>query len=139
MGEVMSLEAAVAGPAGLLLCDDLIFASRITGTARDLGLEVRRSRSAEALLEVARRQPPRCVIVDLANPGLVIAELVRGLGEACTPRPRVVAYGSHVDAATLRAAREAGCDVAWPRSKFVEELPDALPAWLSGPPPTGPG
>jgi hypothetical protein len=43
----------------------------------------------------------------------------------------VVAYGSHVDTATLRAAREAGCDVVLPRSKFVEELPTALPTWLA--------
>jgi hypothetical protein len=45
--------------------------------------------------------------------------------------PRVVAYGSHVDTATLRAAREAGCDPVLPRSKFVEELPSALPHWFT--------
>ena len=44
--------------------------------------------------------------------------------------PRMVAYGSHVDAAVLRAAREAGCDPVLPRSKFVEELPRALPEWM---------
>ena len=37
-------------------------------------------------------------------------------------------------AAGLRAAREAGCDLVLPRSKFVEELPRALPGWLGGPP-----
>ena len=45
---------------------------------------------------------------------------------------RVVGYGSHVDAATLHAARVAGCDPVLPRSKFVEELPGALPGWLEG-------
>ena len=29
-----------------------------------------------------------------------------------------------------RAAKEAGCSVVLPRSKFVEELPRALPEWL---------
>ena len=43
----------------------------------------------------------------------------------------MVGYGSHVEAATLRAARAAGCDPVWPRSKFVEELPRALPGWLA--------
>jgi hypothetical protein len=68
------------------------------------------------------------VIVDLANPGLVLTDLIRGLGE---PRPRVVAYGSHVDTESLRAARAAGCDPVLPRSKFIEELPSALPDWFA--------
>src|SRR3954462_2457884 len=102
----------------ILLSDDLIFTSRITGTARDLGLRVTPARSPAALLDAARQQGPACVIVDLSHPGLVIGELTAGLRELPT-RPRVVAYGSHVDTATLRAARDAGCDVVLPRSKFV--------------------
>jgi CheY-like chemotaxis protein len=116
---------------GLLLSDDLIFTSRITGTARALGLTVKAARSAEGILTLARQQAPRCVIVDLGNPGLLLTDLLRQLGEVCQPLPRVVAYGSHVDAATLRAAREAGCDPVWPRSKFVEDLEQALPDWLA--------
>jgi CheY-like chemotaxis protein len=119
------------GPEGLLLCDDLIFTSRITGTARGLGLTVRAARSADALIELARQSPPRGVLIDLANPGLVLPELLRRLAEVCPAMPRVVAYGSHVDTATLKAAREAGCDPVLPRSKFVEELPRALPEWLA--------
>jgi CheY-like chemotaxis protein len=118
-------------PVGLLLCDDMIFTSRIVGTARDLVFLVKTAHSAEALLTLARQQAPRCVIVDLANPGLDIAELICHLRESCSPPPFVAAYGSHVDTATLRAAREAGCNVVWPRSKFVEELPRALPEWFS--------
>jgi CheY-like chemotaxis protein len=121
---------------GLLLSDDLIFTSRITGTARDLGLTMGVARAPEALLALARQCPPNCVLLDLHNPGLVVADLLRGLAEACPTMPRVVGYGSHVDAAMLRAAREAGCDPVWPRSKFVEELASALPGWLGqGPSP----
>jgi DNA-binding NarL/FixJ family response regulator len=123
-------------PSAILLSDDLIFTSRVAGTGRDLGLAIRTARTADAVLNLARQQPPTCVIVDLSNPGLRIADLTAGLG-ALTHRPRVVAYGSHVDTASLRAAREVGCDVVLPRSKFVEELPTALPAWLA--PPTGGG
>jgi CheY-like chemotaxis protein len=115
---------------GLLLSDDLIFTSRITGAARALGLQLKAARSAEMLLEMAARHTPRCVIVDLTNPGLVLTDLIRGLG---VPLPRVVAYGSHVDTESLRAARAAGCDPVLPRSKFVEELPTALPDWFAGP------
>ena len=118
---------------GLLLCDDMIFTSRITGTASGLNLTIKAARSAEALYALARQQTPPCVIVDLANPGLAIADFIQELRRLCRPMPRVVAYGSHVDTATLRAAREAGCDIVWPRSKFVEELPTALPACMAEP------
>jgi DNA-binding NarL/FixJ family response regulator len=116
---------------GLLLSDDLIFASRITGTARALGLEVRQMRTADALVELAGREPPSGVLIDLGFPHLELPELLRRLAEACPAMPRVVAYGSHVDAAGLRAAREVGCDLVLPRSKFVEDLPKELPAWLA--------
>jgi CheY-like chemotaxis protein len=117
----------------ILLSDDLMFTSRITGIGRDLGLSVVSARSARALLDLAKRQSPTCVIVDLANESLDLSALIGELVEL-PPRPRVVAYGSHVDAAALQAARAAGCDVVLPRSKFVEELPFALPRWLA---PTG--
>ena len=116
---------------GLLLCDDLIFTSRITGEARALGLTVKSARSVEQLLDLAQRESPSCILIDLAFPGLALPALFLSLSERCGPMPRVVAYGSHVDAETLRAARAAGCDPVLPRSKFVEELPKALPGWLS--------
>ena len=121
------------GTVGLLLSDDLIFTSRILGTGRDLGFPIQAARSADALLALASRRTPRCVIIDLANPGLAIGDFVRQLCEACSPMPFVLAYGSHVDTATLRTAREAGCDLVWPRSKFVEELPH-LRDWTHHPP-----
>jgi CheY-like chemotaxis protein len=120
---------------GLLLCDDLIFASRITGEARALGLTVRSTRSIEQLLELARQETPSGILLDLAFPGLDLPELFRRLGELEVPLPRVVAYGSHVDTGRLRAARAAGCDPVLPRSKFVEELSVSLPQWLSNLPP----
>jgi CheY-like chemotaxis protein len=117
-------------PLGLLLSDDLLFTSRITGTAHALGLEVKAAPSAEAVIALARQRRPSAILIDLGNPGLVLADLLRQLAVVCTPTPRVVAYGSHVDTATLRAAREAGCEPVLPRSKFVEELLHALPEWL---------
>ena len=118
-------------PSGLLLSDDLLFASRITGEARALGLTVTSVRSLEQLYDLAHREAPSCVLLDLAFPRLDLPDLFRRLSEASHPPPRVVAYGSHVDAESLRAARSAGCDPVLPRSKFVEELPRALPQWLA--------
>jgi DNA-binding NarL/FixJ family response regulator len=110
----------------------MIFASRIVGTARAAGLGMRAVRSAVELQNAARQAPPPCVIIDLGNPGLVVADLLVELREASPRMPYVVAYGSHVDAQSLRSARQAGCDIAWPRSKFVDELERSLPAWLTG-------
>jgi CheY-like chemotaxis protein len=126
----IAIMIAVMTPAAILLSDDLIFTSRISGTGRDLGLNVIAARSQTALLDVAVRQPPTCVIVDLAFPALDVPALIAGLGQL-PHRPRVVAYGSHVDTASLKAARAAGCDVVLPRSKFVEDLPTELPHWLA--------
>jgi CheY-like chemotaxis protein len=120
-------------PLGLLLSDDLIFTSRITGTAQALGLTVKAARSAEKLLELARQEVPGGVLIDLANPGLDVPELLRRLRAVCPVLPRVTAYGSHVDAAGLKAARDAGCDLVLPRSAFVEKLSQHLPDWLTLP------
>jgi CheY-like chemotaxis protein len=114
-------------PNGLLLSDDLIFTSRIVGTARDLGLTMRAYKTSAELLERVRQETPACVLVDLANRSLAIAELMEELREIGA---RVIAYGPHVDAAALRAAREAGCDLVLPRSRFVEELPARLAEWF---------
>jgi CheY-like chemotaxis protein len=119
-----------SAPVGLLLSDDMIFTSRITGTARALGITVKAARSSDVLLGMARQYPPTLILVDLSNPGLQLPELIQALRTVSPAMPRMVAYGSHVDAAVLHAAREAGCDPVLPRSKFVEELPRALPEWM---------
>jgi len=116
-------------PYGLLLCDDLVFTSRICGEAKARGLTVRAVKTVADLRRFYEQLPPKCVIVDLHAPGLSIDILVREL-TSLEPRPFVVGYGSHVDTATLKAAREAGCDIVWPRSKFVEELAVVLPHWF---------
>ena len=118
------------GVPGLLLCDDLIFVSRVAGTARSLGLNIKAAALRGGLAQPGAQHRPPCVIIDLANPGLDLPALLRQLTEICSTLPRVAAYGSHVDTETLRAARDAGCDPVWPRSKFVEELATALPDWF---------
>jgi CheY-like chemotaxis protein len=115
----------------ILLSDDLMFMSRITGTARDLGVQVTVARTPPAVAELAEKQTPTCVIVDIATAGRHLTELVAALTRL-SPPPRIVAYGSHVDAASLQSARTAGCDPVLPRSKFVEVLPAELPGWLGG-------
>ncbi len=116
---------------GLFVCDDLIFTSRVTATARAKGLTVTPVRSAAEAVRRAGESPPACVIVDLHTAGNDLPELLAGLRAACPTMPRVVAYGSHVNKELLQAARDAGCDVVLPRSKFAASLETDLTSWLS--------
>jgi hypothetical protein len=61
------------------------------------------------------------VIVDLAGFASAVGDLRRAL-----PNARIVAYGPHVDAAATDAAREAGADLVWPRSRFFRDPAAAL-------------
>lgn len=123
-------ESTAQVPRGLVLSDDLIFFSRVSGAARAAGLAVRMVRTPANLIAAARAEPPRGVILDLHNPGLDLSALLAELKAACPAMPCVTAYGSHVEAATLRAAREAGCDRVLPRSQFVKELEEEVGEWL---------
>ncbi|HZZ80503.1 MAG TPA: hypothetical protein VFE62_18510 [Gemmataceae bacterium] len=114
------------------LCDDLIFTSKVSGVARSHGVALRSTKSADDLLTFCEQSPPNCVIIDLNVPGLDIEFATQRLIRL-QPRPLLVGYGSHVDTETLKRARQAGFDVVWPRSKFVEELETSLPRWAQPP------
>jgi ActR/RegA family two-component response regulator len=122
----------MTAPNGLMLSDDLIFASRVTATARAHGLSVEQVRDPDELLSRAAAAPPDCVVVDLQ---VAAEELQRIVGRLVTllPRPCIVAFGSHVAVESLHAAREAGCDVVLTRSEFADRLERDLPQWLRCP------
>ena len=114
-----------------MLCDDLMFTSKVTATARAQGLTVVAVRSAAQVVAHAQALPPACVIVDLHNPDLDLPALLAALRAACPTMPRVIAYGSHVNKELLKAAQAAGCDMVLPRSRFVATLEADLAAWLA--------
>jgi DNA-binding NarL/FixJ family response regulator len=115
-------------PTGYFLCDDLLFGSRVTATARAANLDLRTVRTPAALVDAVKAQPPICALLDLHLAGTELPTLLKTLKAAshCT----VVGFGSHVAADLLRQARDAGCDVVMPRSQFVEGLGEALPRWF---------
>lgn len=117
-----------AGPRGLLVCDDLFFGTKVTGTARALGLRVDEVGTGEALAAAVGVDRPSLVLIDLSVAGPVAA--LTGVLPEGDERPYVVAFGSHVDTDRLREAREVGCDEVLPRSRFTAELPELLRARL---------
>lgn len=100
----------------LLLCDDLMFSSRLAGAAQQQGVRVEVFRDAGDLVSAAQRVQPRCVVLDLDAPGLDIAQTVADLRSLPQP-PKIIGYGPHVRAELLAAARDAGCDLVLPRSQ----------------------
>lgn len=120
-----------ASARGLMLCDDLIFFSRVEGAARAQSLSVRMVRNSAELLLALRQEPPSGIILDLHNDSLDLPALLSHIRSACPVLPHIVAYGSHVEAETLRAARAAGCDLVMPRSQFVTHIETDLAKWLA--------
>ena len=114
------------GPAGLLLSRDLIFTSKVTGTASALGHRVIVAGNVALASAMLAKWPPKVVFVDLAAGDLVSTDsIVKYLGIA-PPGTPFVAFGSHVDVSTLAAAAAAGCDPVMPRSRFTAELPTLI-------------
>jgi CheY-like chemotaxis protein len=109
---------------GLLLTRDLMFLSKVTGTAAALGFRIETVGAIGELQSRAEATRPRAVFIDLAaaefDPRAVLERL------NIEPRPLVIAFGSHVDVERLELARAAGCDEVLPRSRFSANLPELL-------------
>lgn len=111
----------------LLLCDDLLFGSKVTTTGRAHGIPVVVARTPVAA--VTKAAGAGCVIVDLHMTGLDLPTLLADLRAAGVAR--VIGFGSHVDVETLKSARRAGCDVVMPKSQFSAEVEGRLREWAT--------
>jgi hypothetical protein len=114
------------GPAGLLLCRDLIFISKVTGTAHALGRRVVVLENSSVVLKMLTNWVPKFVFVDLSAGELVSAASIAAYREIAGPKVPFLAFGSHVDTQALTDARNAGCDPVMPRSRFSNELPSLI-------------
>ena len=95
---------------GLLISKDLMFISQVTGTARAQGLTVQTVMDATMAAQRCQSAEIGCVFVDLGNNGVDLAPLFASFNaHPETPRPKVLAFGSHVAVDMLEAARAAGC------------------------------
>ncbi len=106
---------------------DMIFASKIRGTAEHLNVTVDFARSEDALFDAAKTDVPSLVILDLhstrPDPFAVAARLKADDQLREVP---IVAFFSHVETELQRRALEAGVDKVMPRSAFVNRLPEIL-------------
>ena len=111
---------------GLVLTRDLLFSTKITGTARALGFEMDVTANVDDLARRMSETAYRCLLLDLSVADVSITDVMQAVGENKGDRPAIVAFGSHVDTARLREAEAAGCDEVMPRSQFSATLPELL-------------
>ena len=111
-------------PSILFVGRDLLFSSRVTGAAQAEGVRVDVVGDSAAAIERIQGGAYCGLLLDLSNSSLDLAAVLDSLPR--NPRPRVIAFDSHVATARLEAARTAGCDEVMPRSRFSATLPDLL-------------
>jgi CheY-like chemotaxis protein len=111
----------------LAAVEDLLFRSKISETAEQLGIEAGFPRSKGKLLETLRESPPDLLVLDLNSARFEPLELLRTVKSVeTTQRVPTVGFLSHVQGDLAVAARNAGCDHVMARSAFTKDLPRIL-------------
>ncbi len=116
-------------PDVLALVDDLFFMSKMTETARQVGVALQTVSTGDAFLAAAAASSgtpgsPRLLLVDL-NAKAGALQAIETLHSEGNPLP-VIAFLSHVQVDLAERARAAGCQQVMPRSKFTMELAQIL-------------
>jgi len=111
----------------LAILDDLLFKSKIRSTAGHAGATVVFAQSSAAALDRMRAERPSLVIFDLNNPRTdPLGTLAAMKADAALASIPTLGFVSHVDAATIEAARAAGIGEVLARSAFAGNLPAIL-------------
>ena len=105
---------------------DLIFTSKISETARHVGVSVGFAGSQEALLRKAAATPA-LIILDLNLKPLDPVALIRDLkSDPNLAKVPITAFVNHECADLIEGAQQAGCDAVLTRGAFSSGLPEIL-------------
>ncbi len=111
----------------LAAVEDLLFRSKISETASQLGIEATFPRSPKKLLDAIRASPPDLLVLDLNSARFEPLALLGSIkSEETTRDVPTLGFLSHVQKDLAVAAREAGCDRIVARSAFSRDLPKLL-------------
>lgn len=125
--------SAGSGLNGLLLSRDLIFTTKIKATAAELGYRIHVASDVILAESLIANQRPRVVLIDLTAGDLCAPSALCAYRKLAGSDTWFVAFGSHVDADALAAAKAAGCQATMPRSRFVTQLPELIRRYFSEP------
>jgi CheY-like chemotaxis protein len=111
----------------LAAVEDLLFRSKISETAEQLGIEAKFPRSRRKLLEALGESQPDLLVLDLNSTRFEPLELLRtAKSDEVARQIPTVGFLSHVQKDLAVAAKEAGCDRVMARSAFTRDLPRIL-------------
>ena len=106
---------------------DMLFASKIRGTAEHLNVTVNFARTEAGLFDAAKADVPSLIILDLHDTRLDPFRLAARLksDERLRAVP-LVGFFSHVETELQKRAKEAGVEHVLPRSVFTGRLAEIL-------------
>ncbi len=111
----------------LAAVEDLLFKSKISETADQLGVEASFPHSPQRLLDALRESPPDLLVLDLNSTRFEPLELLRIVkSDRDLAHVPTVGFLSHVQRDLAVAARASGCDKVVARSAFTRDLPQIL-------------
>jgi hypothetical protein len=115
------------------LTADLLVATRLEDVITAHAGQPIITETPEAFVDAVDHYFPVLTLVDLSTPGNWRLAITR---YKLSPQSRQIplyAFGSHVDVETLQAARQAGADHAWARSKMMAQLTTVVEQHLRPP------
>jgi DNA-binding NarL/FixJ family response regulator len=105
----------------VLLSNDLMVVSRVSGAAAASGAVVRVAANATAAISLLSARAAELVVIDLGLPALDLESLISDIKADSMHPAQVIAFGPHVHADRLAAARSAGCDTVLSRGQFFAQ------------------
>lgn len=106
----------------VLLTNDLMFQSRVSGAVRATGGSLAVDRTAEKLAEKCpNKETVRLAFIDLSLQTLELETAIPHL-KSQFPNARVIAFGPHVDVQRLADAEACGADEVMTRGQFYRDL-----------------
>ncbi|MDW8099038.1 MAG: DUF309 domain-containing protein [Anaerolineae bacterium] len=114
---------------------DLFFGVRIQDAVEKLGGQVQMVGDAGELI-MDLPDPPMLIIVEMGPANQETWQEVIRQARQLFPQVPILAFGSHQDTEARQAARRAGCNQVWARSRFAQALPALVQTHLRSRPST---
>ncbi|MEO2014369.1 MAG: hypothetical protein ABGZ53_08330 [Fuerstiella sp.] len=104
----------------ILLANDLMLSSTVSGFSAQAGRQFRSAGSISDVVAAIGEDPTALLLVDLGMPGLEVAGLAESIPTDVLQR--AVAYGPHVHTEKLEAATKAGFGKVLSRGQFSAQV-----------------
>ena len=121
-------------PKIIILCSDILFLSKITGTSDQLGFSSCTAINDEQALQQISDERKQVILIDLNLPNLAwdrLSSILHAKPNEIPSNLVSIAFGPHVEPELFKKAKAAGCTQVLPRSQFSAQLPQLLKAALT--------